>query len=58
MGTAKENLDLIGLLYKVEHNIKELSPDEKVSKRREQGVLILVAMRAILDKRLDHVPPK
>ena len=57
-GTAKEILDLIGLLYKVEHNIKELSPEEKVSKRREQAVPILDAIRAILDDRIDHVPPK
>jgi hypothetical protein len=28
-GTAKEILNLIGLLYKVEHNIKELSTVEK-----------------------------
>ncbi len=32
-GTAKEILDLIGLLYKVEHNIKELEPEEKVPMR-------------------------
>ncbi len=57
-GTAKEILDLIGLLYKVEHNIKELSPDEKIEKRREQAIPILDAIRAILDDRIDHVPPK
>ena len=57
-GTAKEILDLIGLLYKVEHNIKELSPEEKVPKRRELAVPILDAIRAILDERIDHVPPK
>lgn len=57
-GTAKEILDLIGLLYKVEHNIKELSPDEKIEKRQEQAVPILEAIRAILDDRIDHVPPK
>ena len=43
---------------KVEHNIKELSPEEKVSKRREQAVPILDAIRAILDDRIDHVPHK
>ena len=45
-GTAKEILDLIGLLYKVEQNIKELSLDEKIEKRREQAVPILDAIRA------------
>ncbi len=57
-GTAKEILDLIGLLYKVEHNIKELSPEEKVQKRRELAVPILGSIRAILDERVDQVPPK
>jgi hypothetical protein len=56
-GTAKEIFDFIGLLCKVEHNTKELSPEEKVSKRREQVVPILDAIRAILDDRIDHVPP-
>jgi hypothetical protein len=57
-GTAKEILDLIGLLYKVEYNINELSPDEKIEKRREQAVPILEAIRTILDDRIDHVPSK
>ena len=57
-GTAKEILDLIGLLYKVEHNIKDLSPDEKIEKLREQAVPILEAIRTILDDRINHVPPK
>jgi PAS domain-containing protein len=57
-GTAKEILDLIGLLYKVEHNIKELEPEKKVANRREQAVPILDAIRTILDERIDHVPPK
>jgi hypothetical protein len=57
-GTAKEILDLIGLLYKVEHNIKELSPKEKIKMRREQAVPILEAIRTILDDRIEHVPPK
>jgi transposase len=57
-GTAKEVLDLIGLLYKVEHNIKELEPEKKVPMRLEQAVPILDAIRAILDERIDHVPPK
>lgn len=58
IGTAKEVLDLIGLLYKIEHNIKDYAPDEKVSKRREQSVPILNAIRTILDERISHVPPK
>jgi hypothetical protein len=57
-GTAKEILDLIGLLHKVEHNIKELDPEKKVPMRLEQAVPILDAIRAILDERIDHVPPK
>ncbi len=57
-GTDKEILDLIGLLYNVKHNIKELSQDEKIEKRREQAVPILEAIRTILDDRIDHVPPK
>lgn len=57
-GTAKEILDLIGLLYKVEHNIKELGPEKKIERRREQAVPILDAIKAILDERIDHVPPK
>lgn len=44
---------------KVEHNIKELSPKEKVSKRLEQSVTIFEVVRAILDEQnIDHVPPK
>jgi len=58
MAVAKALEPLHELFYKVEHNIKELSPKEKVSKRREQAVPILDAIRAILDKRIDHVPPK
>ena len=57
-GTAKEILDLIGLIYKVEHDIKELSPEEKVQQRRELVVPILGSIRTILDERVDQVPPK
>ena len=57
-GTAKEILDLIGLLYKVEHNIKELEPEKKVWERPASGVPILDAKKAILDEGIDHVPPK
>ena len=57
-GTAKEILDLIGLLYKLEHNIKELPPEKKVKERQEKAVPILDAIRTILDERIDHVPPK
>ena len=57
-GTAKEILDLLGLLYKVVHNIKELKPEKKVERRREQAVPILEAIKAILYERIDHVPPK
>jgi len=57
-GTAKEILDLIGLLYKVEHNIKELEPEKKVWERLKLAVPILDAIKAILDERIDHIPPK
>jgi hypothetical protein len=57
-GTAREILDLIGLLYKVEHNINELSPKEKIKMRREQVVPILEAIRTILDDSIEHFPPK
>ncbi len=57
-GTAKEILDLIGLIYKVEHKIKELSPKEKVQQRKELVVPILGSIRTILDERVDQVPPK
>ena len=57
-GTAREVLDLIGLLYKVEHKINGLSPEEKVQQRRELAVPILGSIRTILDERIDQVPPK
>ena len=57
-GTAKEILDRIGLLYKVEHKIKELEPEQKIRKRLEQAVPILDAIQAIVDAHIDHIPPK
>ncbi len=47
-GPAMEILDLIGQLYKIEHKIEELSPEEKVQQRRKLAVPILQAIRTIL----------
>jgi transposase len=55
---SSTHVKLLGLLYKVEHNIKELKPEKKVERRREQAVPILEAIKAILYERIDHVPPK
>lgn len=56
--TAKEILDFIGLIYKVEYNIKELSLEDKVLKRQELAVPILESIKDIIDRRIDHIPPK
>ncbi|NCC24575.1 MAG: IS66 family transposase [Deltaproteobacteria bacterium] len=56
-GTAKEILVLIERLYKIEHEIKEHSPNQKVEVRLEKSLPVLNSMRAILDERAPLVPP-
>jgi transposase len=53
---ATEGLSFIGQLYKIERDIKDISPEEKYSARQEKSKIILEKFRSWLDQKMDEVP--
>lgn len=53
---ASEGLSFIGELYKIEREIKALSPEKKLAVRKERSKIILEKFRVWLDQKTDEVP--
>jgi len=56
-GKASKGLIYIQKLYRIEHLIKELTPEERYQRRQQQAVPLLNEIRAWLDRSLPQVPP-
>ena len=56
-GKASKGLIYIQKLYRIEHLIKELTPEERYQRRQQQAVPLLDEIRAWLDTSLPQVPP-
>lgn len=59
-GVAKEMLELIGKLYKIEDDAreKELSPDQVVAFREKESRPVLEQIKMTLDRHANKTPPK
>jgi len=55
---AKQGLDLIRVLYRIERKIADQPPDERYRVRQELAKPQLEKIRAWLDESLDRVPPQ
>jgi transposase len=56
-GKASKGLIYIQKLYRIEHLIKELTPEDRYQRRQQQAVPLLNEIRAWLDRSLPQVPP-
>ena len=56
-GKASKGLIYIQKLYRIEHLIKELTPEERYQRRQQQAVPLLDELRTWLDRSLPQGPP-
>lgn len=56
-GKAQQGLSFIQRLYRIEKQIKDLSPEDRYAKRQEKSVPVLNKLHAWLEANLEQVPP-
>jgi len=57
-GQSKNALDLIGQLYRIERELKDSSPADRLAARRARSVLIVRELKAWLDSMAERVLPQ